>query len=544
MNAILAIVTISLAASPAPFNTITPEEQKLNFKLLFDSKSLQGWEHKGNWIIDDGALYRKDKGGDITYTVARVPDDFELRFDWKVSKGCNSGVYYRPGQYEYQVLDNANSIYGENPRQSAASLFFCMAPSKDVCKPFNEWNEGRIMCQGTVIQHWLNGAAVIDFDYTDPRWQKEIEILRIRGGNLASRGAFLKLQDHGQAVWFRNIRLRTIPSDEKLIRVAFTPMPIPEIALQKEAARIQQMLKASAAKANPILAEAKLEKVASGCRFTEGPAADAEGNLFFTDSPNNRIMVLRPDGTSEVWNKDSRDANGMAFDAAGRLIACCGEGGARAVVRFEKDGKRSTLAERYNDKRLTAPNDLCVDRQGRIYFTDPCYGGKPKDAQEKFAVYRIEAENGEVIPGKVTRVIDDVEMPNGVAISTDNKTLYVADNSPRKTGAHTLLAYDILPDGSCKRRGVLHDFKDGRGIDGMRVDTQDRIYATAGSGKQTGVYIFSPKGEQLGFIQTPETATNCTFGDRDLKTLYITAGTSLYRIRVDAVGFLPYPPPR
>lgn len=291
-----------------------------------------------------------------------------------------------------------------------------------------------------------------------------------------------------------------------------------------------------------IPATATLEKVAGDCRFTEGPAVDAEGNVFFTDSPSNRIMVVRPGGAVEVWHKQSRDANGMRFDARGRLHACCGEGGARAVVRFDKEGKSTVVADKYNGKRLTAPNDLCIDRDGRIYFTDPCYGGKPKDGQEKFAVYRIEAEAGEPIPNKVTRVIDDVAMPNGIALAPDNKTLYIADNSPSAKGPHTLVAYDILPDGSCKRRAVLHDFGPRRGIDGMILDSQGNIYATAESGDKTGVYIFSPAGKQLGFIRTPETATNCTFGDRDLKTLYITAGRSLYKIRVNATGFLVYPP--
>jgi gluconolactonase len=289
--------------------------------------------------------------------------------------------------------------------------------------------------------------------------------------------------------------------------------------------------------------DAKVEKVAGGCRFSEGPAADALGNVFFTDSPNNRVMVLRPNGQLEVFDKSSRDANGMRFDAQGRLIACCGEGGARAVVRYEKDGKKTILADRYNDKRLTAPNDLCIDRHGRVWFTDPCYGGKPKDGQEKFAVYRIEAKDGQPIPNQVVRVIDDVEMPNGIAISPDEKTLYVADNVPRRTGPHTLVAYDIAADGTCKRRAVLHDFKDRRGIDGMVVDTQGNVWATAESGDRTGVYVISPEGKVLGFIRTPETATNCTFGDKDLKTLYITAGTSLYRVRVNAVGYLAYPKP-
>jgi len=211
---------------------------------LFDGKSFTGWEHAGNWVIEDGAFYRKAKGGSLTCTVQTVPDDFELRFDWKVSKGCNSGVYYRPAQYEYQVLDNANSLYGENPRQAAASLFFCMAPSKDASKPFGEWNEGRVMCKGTVIQHWLNGEKVIDFDYTDPRWAKEVELLRIRGADLSARGGKLWLQDHGADVWFRHLRWRVIPEDEQLTRSDFTPMPIPPAALEKENDRVQKMLNA------------------------------------------------------------------------------------------------------------------------------------------------------------------------------------------------------------------------------------------------------------------------------------------------------------
>jgi gluconolactonase len=290
--------------------------------------------------------------------------------------------------------------------------------------------------------------------------------------------------------------------------------------------------------------DVKLEKVASGCKFTEGPAADADANLFFTDSPRHYVMVLRPSGKVEVFDKDSGDANGMRFDAQGRLVACCGESGKRAVVRYEKVGKKTVLADKHNGKRLTAPNDLCFDRKGNIYFTDPCYGKRPKDGQEKYAVYRINAENGEPIPHQVTRVIDDVDTPNGIAISPNSKTLYVADSAPRKDGPHMLIAYDVKDDGTCKRRAVLHDFKERRGIDGMVVDTDGNIWATAESGERTGVYVFSPEGKQRGFLRTPETATNCTFGDKDLKTLYITAGTSLYKVRVNATGFLAYPTPK
>jgi gluconolactonase len=301
----------------------------------------------------------------------------------------------------------------------------------------------------------------------------------------------------------------------------------------------------SVALADVVVPGAKLEKIAGDCAFTEGPAADADGSLYFSDSPNKRIMVVRPDGKVEVFKNDSGRANGMAFDAQGRLVACCaqGAGGARAVVRWEKNGSRTVLAESFEGKRFNAPNDLTLDDKGRIYFTDPAYGSRPSDGQPKFSIYRIDAEKSEAAAGKVSRVIDDVDTPNGIAISPDYKTLYVADNSARKDGPHTLLAYDIAADGACKRRGILHDFKDHRGIDGMRVDTDGNVWATAESGKLTGVYVFAPDGKQIGFIQTPETATNCTFGGADLKTLYITAGTSVYKVRVNAAGFLAWPKP-
>lgn len=215
------------------------------FESLFDGKTLDGWRQDGNWAVVNGEISRVKKGGSLVYQKSKEPDDFELRFEWKVSRGCNSGVYYRPGQHEYQLLDNANSPYGENPRQAAASLFFGMAPARDVVKPFGEWNEGRIICKGTVIQHWLNGEKVVDFDYADPRWFNELEVLRIRGGDLTKRGANLSLQDHGADVGFRNLRWRTIPASEGLKCENLTPMPIPESALRKEQGRLNKMLAGS-----------------------------------------------------------------------------------------------------------------------------------------------------------------------------------------------------------------------------------------------------------------------------------------------------------
>ena len=226
-----------------PAAALEPAEQQLGFVPLSDGKTFTGWKQSGNWVIQDGAFARVRPSGQLTYEAQRIPDDFELRFDWKVSKGCNSGVYYRPGQVEYQVLDDENSPYGENPRQSAASIFFCMAPSKRAARPHGEWNTARILCKGSVIEHWLNEERVLSFDYDDPKWAPEVELLRIRGGDLTGRGGKLLLQDHGQDVSFRNLRLRTIPADEKLTPDPnFQPLPVTGATLEKEQARVRGML--------------------------------------------------------------------------------------------------------------------------------------------------------------------------------------------------------------------------------------------------------------------------------------------------------------
>ena len=236
---------------------------------------------------------------------------------------------------------------------------------------------------------------------------------------------------------------------------------------------------------------------------------DHNGNILFTDIPNNRIMVYNPaSGRVGVFREPSGRANGLEFDAQGRLLACEGDStdGGRRVSRTEKDGSVVALADSYNGKRLNSPNDLHLDSRGNI-----------------------------------TRVLDDVQRPNGILISADNKTLYLADNNNEEGGNKTLNAYDILSDGRVANKRILHDFAPGRGIDGMAIDAEGNIYATAGSGDQAGVYVFSPQGKQLTFIKTPEDPTNCAFGGPDRSTLYITAGQSLYRIRLNARGRLIYP---
>ena len=290
----------------------------------------------------------------------------------------------------------------------------------------------------------------------------------------------------------------------------------------------------------PIIpAGAQLERVYRGCAFAEGPAADAAGNVYFSDCPNNRILLYRPStGETTVWREPSGRANGMNFDAQGRLVVCCDgkDGGARAVQRYEADGTVTTLASHYNGKLLNAPNDLCFDNAGRIYFTDPRYGYKEDLEQDCMAVYRIEHD------GSLTRVIDDAQTPNGILIAPDNRTIYLVDHNPEPGGARTLLAYDCDAQGQWQRRGVLHDFGDGYGGDGMVLDVEGNIYLTAGSGVKAGIYIFAPDGEHVGFIATGEIPGNCTFGGPDLRTLYIAASSSLYCIELAVPGYLAYPP--
>ena len=286
---------------------------------------------------------------------------------------------------------------------------------------------------------------------------------------------------------------------------------------------------------------AELEQVYSGATFAEGPAVDADGNVYFSDCPNNRILCFRPkDNTTIVWKDPSQRANGMNFDRQGRLLTCCAGGpdllgGARSLLRYEHDGSITNLASHYDGKPLNAPNDLCFDDQGRIYFTDPRYGDRTDLEQDCMAVYRLELD------GSLTRVIDDMQSPNGILISPDNQTLYLVDNNQDEGGARTLIAYTIDEDGNCRYRETLHDFGSDYGGDGMVLDIHGNIYLTAGKESTAGVHIFAPTGDHLGFIHTPEISGNCTFGGEDLRTLYIAASTSLYRIRLAYPGLLAYP---
>jgi gluconolactonase len=286
---------------------------------------------------------------------------------------------------------------------------------------------------------------------------------------------------------------------------------------------------------------AQLEKVFTGAVFSEGPASDRNGHVLFTDCSENLIYSF--DETSEetsIWSSNSAHANGMNFDSQGRLVVCCdgknypsnSQGGAHAVRRYEKDGSITTLAESFNGKKLNGPNDLCFDKEGRIYFTDPRYGDKSDIEQEVMAVYCIDLD------GTLIRVIEDLESPNGILISKDNQSLFLVDHNPDLGGARTLVKYKSNSKGHWIKDRVLLDFGTDYGMDGMVFDDDENIYVTGGSGETGGVHIVSSFGEPKGFIPTPEVPGNCTFSGENLDYLYICASTSLYRIKLHAKGLL------
>src|SRR5580692_7171498 len=295
--------------------------------------------------------------------------------------------------------------------------------------------------------------------------------------------------------------------------------------------------------------------------LTEGVAAAPDGTMYFSEIPfgEDKGMIMRFDPstmTTTVFARDSHKSNGLMFDAKGFLIACEGsDGGGRGVARWDvKTGKREVIADRIGGKRFNACNDLCIDEKGRIYFTDPRYlGTEPRELQFH-AVYRLDTD------GTVVEITHEVEKPNGIAISPDQNTLYVADHNngtdridpsapPPKKGAMKLYAFPLGPDGLVNGpRKTLIDFGGENGIDGMCVDVKGNLYMAVRSLKRPGIWVADRSGKELAYIATGEPQTdagqavnipaNCCFGiGEESSTLYVTVDKSLYRIRLKIDGF-------
>jgi gluconolactonase len=275
-----------------------------------------------------------------------------------------------------------------------------------------------------------------------------------------------------------------------------------------------------------IVVEGTIEKLAGGFQFTEGPIWVPEGYLLFSDIPASTIHKWTPGipGT-EVFRTPSSPTNGLTLDREGRLLVC--ELACR-ISRTEANGDVVTLAERYKGKRLNSPNDIVCKSDGGVYFTDPAYGlrrtGLPKELEFN-GVFRIELD------GDLTLLDDTFEGPNGLAFSPDESVLYV-DDSAR---GH-IRAFDVEADGTISNGRLFAELKGvEEGVpDGIKVDIQGNIYCT-GPG---GIWVLDEIGENLGRIRFPETPANLAWGDDDLKTMYVTARTGIYRVRTQISGAL------
>ncbi len=269
-----------------------------------------------------------------------------------------------------------------------------------------------------------------------------------------------------------------------------------------------------------IATGAKLEKLAGDFKFTEGPTADKDGNIFFTDQPNNRIMKWSVDGKLSTFMQPAGRANGMFFDSRGNLIACADE--KTELWSIMPDGKHTVLAKEYEGKILNAPNDVWVRADGSLFFTDPFYKrdwwdyNKPPQGTEQ--VYFLSADRK-----TLKRVTSDLVQPNGIIGTPDGKTLFVADIRANKT-----YAYDIQSDGTLTNKQLRCEL----GSDGMTLDVEGNLYLTG-----QGVIVFDKTGKKIEHIDVPERWTaNVSFGGKDHNTLFITASTGLYSIQTKHRG--------
>lgn len=266
----------------------------------------------------------------------------------------------------------------------------------------------------------------------------------------------------------------------------------------------------------------EVEQLASGFGFVEGPVWHQDGYWLFSDIPSNRIHRISPAGKVEIYREPSGNSNGLTIDRSGRLLAC--EHGNRRVSISDIGGPEEVLVDAYEGKRLNSPNDVVTDSVGAVYFTDPPYGIKPPERMEQdhSGVYRVDSE------GDIQLLVADFEKPNGLAFSPDESVLYIDDSHHQH-----IRSFDVADDGTLRNGRVFADLAyDSAGVpDGMKVDRDGNIYTT----NALGIWVHSSSGEFLGLITVPEVPANCAWGE-DGQTLFITARTSVYRVRTTVPG--------
>jgi gluconolactonase len=381
------------------------------------------------------------------------------------------------------------------------------------------------------LWEWMNGGVM----------QPDTSLLKgiIRGGSWKDQAA--ELASSSRRVVDRTLRDDAVGFRCVLAEAQPTQFGVSQTGAKGGAAATEF---APIAQERIVPADAKFELLWGEGDFTEGPALAPDGSIYFSDIGQSVYRYDPKTGTTELFRRPSGRTNGLMFNQQGDLIACEGAntGGNRRIsittgLDGLKDGTVQALADRYEGKRFNSPNDLAIDAQGRIYFTDPRYVGSEPRELDFEAVFLVAPD------GSVKIATREVQKPNGILVSPDGKTVYVSDNNPQ--GNRYLVAFTVKPDGTLEGRRVLHDFGTGRGIDGMALDTTGNIYATAGSGERAGVYVFSPDGKPLALIPTPGDPTNCDFGGgADSSTLYVTSANSktpgtkygLFRIKLNATG--------
>ncbi len=284
----------------------------------------------------------------------------------------------------------------------------------------------------------------------------------------------------------------------------------------KEDVAKDKAVKKETAKGKSLVAPgAQVQKLVNDFQFTEGPAGDAAGNVYFSDIPNNRIIKWSLDGTPSVFLNNSGGANGLYFDQDGNLLACQGE--ARRLVSISPKGEVRVLADKYQGKKLNSPNDLWIDPKGGVYFSDPRYGNREGMELKGEYVFYLTPNHKTVV-----RVISDMVRPNGLIGTPDGTMLYVAD-----AGAGKTYAYQINKSGTLAKKQLFAP----EGSDGMTIDNKGNVYLT-----NKVVAVYNKSGKKIDEIEVPEEPANVTFAGKDNSTLFITARTSLYAVEMQVKG--------
>ena len=468
------------------------------WSFLFNGEDLTGWTQRGG-----EADYSVEGDSIVGSTVPGTPNsflctkqefsDFELILEFMVHPELNSGIQIRSESkpdvkngvvHGYQVeIDPSDrawtaGIYDESRR----GWLDDMADNRAARYAFRQgdWNHLRILASDDHIRTWLNGVPAADLH--DAMTAKGFIALQVHGvGN----------REEPLTIRWRKIRIRENP-------------PVPDKPAAKEPVDPDS---------HPVFPEPEnIVRLADGFTFVEGPATGPDGLLYFNDIPNSITHVFDPENReTRVFREETGRSNGLYWTPNDALVAC--EGGNRRVTR-RWQGDEQVLADQFEGKKLNSPNDLVLDGVGGIYFTDPRYGNREDMDTDVEGVYYIARD------GETTRIIDDLIRPNGIILSPDNHTLYVADHGGAKTWA-----WDVKGDGKIENRRLFAEF----GSDGMTIDTHGNVYLTW----DESILVISPDGIAIARLKVPESPSNCTLvGD----TLYITARTSLYSVKTGTRG--------